>query len=661
MPDIADGDIVYVQGSAKTPYELRNINGVYSCSCPAWINQGGPIDTRTCKHLKAHRGEQEELDRVGVGNIGGQARVNSGGSSGGGGATGTKAAGGEPPVLLAHKWENDIDLVGWWMSEKLDGVRAWWDGSTFVSRLGNQFFAPAWFTKGLPNHPLDGELWVARKEFQKCVSIVRSVNAGDQWKDVKYLIFDAPALAQPFEQRVQYIESMFGAAQHEWARPVEHVQCQGIDHLKTELARVEALGGEGLMLRQPGSKYVDGRSTTLLKVKTFHDAEGRVISHEPGKGKHKGRLGALVVEMADGTRFNVGTGFTDQERQNPPQIGDIITYRYQELTKDGVPRFPSFVGLAIDKAGPTTAASTPVPMPAPTLGALKSQPKVVQPTGGAGVPPAKSAASSAPSSSSAAQSGQFRRFEMDEKFWAIRLDGAAHTVKFGKQGTNGQEKTKDFGDAATAQKEYDKLVAEKTGKGYVEVGGASSPSPSLPAPAPAPAPAAAPAPAPAPAPVASPVVVKPAAQPAAQPGDDGDAVRAIVKSFATGWRTRKRTDVEATLHDGCVFMKSDDSRLEGKAACAQSLADFTEKNRVIRYGEDDHRVDVFGTTAMHWCRWEMTYAAGGRPVRAKGTETIALAKDASGWSIVWRRVDTVGENAPSAREDSDEGEAEEAE
>lgn len=131
-----------------------------------------------------------------------------------------------------------------------------------------------------------------------------------------------------------------------------------------------------------------------------------------------------------------------------------------------------------------------------------------------------------------------------------------------------------------------------------------------------------------------------------------------MKSFANGWRARKRADVEATLHDGCVFMKSDDSRVEGRAACAQSLADFTEKNRVIRYSEDDHRVDVFGTTAMHWCRWEMTYAAGGRPVRAKGTETIALTKEAAGWSIVWRRVDTEGEHGASAREDSDEGEAE---
>src|SRR5262249_13635556 len=141
----------------------------------------------------------------------------------------------------------------------------------------------------------------------------------------------------------------------------EQELCKDIDHLRKELARVEALGGEGLMLRQPGSKYAAGRSTTLLKVKTFHDAEARVLGHEPGAGRHKGRLGALLVEMADGTRFAVGTGFSDAERSNPPPLGSTITFRYQELSEAGVPRFPSFVAVRKDvavvpAAGPVASA-----------------------------------------------------------------------------------------------------------------------------------------------------------------------------------------------------------------------------------------------------------------------------------------------------------------
>jgi DNA ligase-1 len=127
------------------------------------------------------------------------------------------------------------------------------------------------------------------------------------------------------------------------------VRCEGVAHLTAELGRVEALGGEGLMLRQPGSRYEVGRSTTLLKVKTFHDAEARVVAHTAGEGRHKGRVGALVVEMADGKRFSVGTGLSDQDRRTPPPIGSLITYRYQELSEGGVPRFPSYVGPAIDK------------------------------------------------------------------------------------------------------------------------------------------------------------------------------------------------------------------------------------------------------------------------------------------------------------------------
>lgn len=354
MPEIADGERAYVQGSGRDPYELRNVGGVYSCSCPAWRNVGGPIDRRTCKHLKAYRGAALEAARLGGDVPVPQARPVR--------ASVTTPAGSVPPeddddagapVLLAQKWESHLDVTGWWMSEKLDGVRAYWDGTQFLSRLGNRFHAPAWFTAGLPAQPLDGELWVGRKQFQTTVSIVRRMDAGKEWASLKFLVFDAPSLDAPFEERVGWLHGVLPNATH--ARTVEHVCCEGIAHLRGELERVEGLGGEGLMVRQPGSKYEIGRSYTLLKVKTFHDAEGRVVGHDPGKGKHKGRCGALVVAMPDGTTFNVGTGLSDDERRDPPPIGAIVTYRYQELSRDGVPRFPSYVGLAVDKAGPTPA------------------------------------------------------------------------------------------------------------------------------------------------------------------------------------------------------------------------------------------------------------------------------------------------------------------
>ena len=165
---------------------------------------------------------------------------------------------------------------------------------------------------------------------------------------MRYVVFDAPNARGTFEDRLAHARKVLDRAGAAYARCHDHAQCLGIDHLRDELRRVEALGGEGLMLRQPGSAYVVGRSTSLLKVKTFHDAEARVVAHTRGTGKHKGRLGALVVELPDGTRFNIGTGMSDAERDAPPAIGAVITFRYQELSDDGVPRFPSYVGERID-------------------------------------------------------------------------------------------------------------------------------------------------------------------------------------------------------------------------------------------------------------------------------------------------------------------------
>jgi DNA ligase-1 len=258
---------------------------------------------------------------------------------------------GGPPLLLAQTWDNATDLTDWWMSEKLDGVRAYWDGKQFLSRQGNLFHAPDWFTGGLPDVALDGELWIGRKQFQRTVSIVRRQDKSDHWKEVRFLVFDAPRCAGAFEARLDFLTDALRAKRQPYATLHEHRRCKGLSQLREELARVEALGGEGLMLRQPASVYEAGRSCTLLKIKSFRDAEAVVLSHQPGKGKFKGLLGALGVRLPDGTEFSVGTGFSDAERTAPPPIGSVITFRYQERSDGGVPRFPSFVRVSTTVKG----------------------------------------------------------------------------------------------------------------------------------------------------------------------------------------------------------------------------------------------------------------------------------------------------------------------
>jgi DNA ligase-1 len=340
MPDLNDGETTEMKGSAAKPYVLKNTGGVYSCSCPAWRNQSVAIERRTCKHLRKLRGDAAEETRIG-GALPQKAKPAASGEGG------DESAG--PPLLLAESWDNAADLGGWWMSEKLDGVRAYWDGKQFLSRQGNLFHAPDWFVEGFPATPLDGELWLDRKKFQRTVSIVRRQDKSDLWKELRYLVFDAPAAGGGFEERFAQVNHILGRDAVQYARPHAHEVCKDVGCLRAELARVEALGGEGLMLRQPGSKYEAGRSPTLLKVKSFRDAEAEVIGHQGGAGKHKGRLGALLVRLPDGTEFAVGTGFSDREREAPPAVGATITFRYQELSEGGVPRFPSYVRVRGDE------------------------------------------------------------------------------------------------------------------------------------------------------------------------------------------------------------------------------------------------------------------------------------------------------------------------
>lgn len=330
-----DGETVEVQGSGKKPYVLKNTGGVYSCTCPAWRNQSVGIERRTCKHLRQVLGEEFEAARTGAAVTAAQVK-----------AAEPKNA---PPLLLAHTWDPSVDPTGMWMSEKLDGVRAWWDGTTFWSRLGNEYLAPKWFTDTLPpGVVLDGELWIGRKQFQKTISVVRRQDRSDDWRDVRFVVFDMPKMEAPYVDRMTAIDALLSNGGDPYAKPIMHVLCRGAAHLKEELARVEALGAEGLMLRQAGSKYEAGRSMTLLKVKSFLDDEAEVIGHSAGKGRHKGRVGALEVRLANGKEFSIGSGLSDKERESPPPIGTTITFRYQELSNDGVPRFPTYVGVRAD-------------------------------------------------------------------------------------------------------------------------------------------------------------------------------------------------------------------------------------------------------------------------------------------------------------------------
>jgi len=233
-------------------------------------------------------------------------------------------------------------ISGWLVSEKLDGVRAIWTGSELLSRNGKIFHAPAWFTDQLPvGVVLDGELFLSRQKFQTCVGYVRKKNPVDaEWRQLKYLVFDAPEHSGGFESRLEYCREVLTKSGS--AVVVDHQPCKDKEHLQQIFTDLVAVGAEGVMLRAPGSKYENKRSKCLLKLKPHNSDEAVVIDHLPGEGRHRGRLGALVCKWRE-TVFNIGSGFTDTLRECPPEIGSNVTFMFQGLTDGGVPRFPVFV------------------------------------------------------------------------------------------------------------------------------------------------------------------------------------------------------------------------------------------------------------------------------------------------------------------------------
>lgn len=253
---------------------------------------------------------------------------------------------GPPDILLANVYRDGIDVSQYLVSEKLDGVRAIWDGEQLRFRSGNLIQAPKWFLAGLPAQPLDGELWLGRGRFERLSGIVRrEVPVDDEWRQVRYMIFELPGGAGTFRQRADRIQAIVGQAGVPWLAAVRQDVLTDRASLRAKLAGVLKAGGEGLMLHRADAAYESGRSDTLLKLKPWLDAEAVVTAHLPGKGKYAGQLGALRVRLADGRQLSLGTGFTDAQRRQPPPVGATVTYRYRELTAKGLPRFASFLRI----------------------------------------------------------------------------------------------------------------------------------------------------------------------------------------------------------------------------------------------------------------------------------------------------------------------------
>lgn len=248
-----------------------------------------------------------------------------------------------PPLLLANTEHGQTDVALYLISEKLDGVRAFWDGQALRTRSGKPINVPAWFVESFPAHALDGELWIGRGQFDRLSGTVRRQIPDDaEWRQVRYLVFELPQASGTFRQRVEELRQVVAKTDVPWLQALEQFELGSRQALNDKLEEMIKAGGEGLMLHRADAQYTTGRSDVLLKMKQWHDAEATVIGYQPGRGKYSGRLGALRVRTDDGVEFMLGTGLSDADRLSPPAIGTIITFRYRSLTPRGLRRFASF-------------------------------------------------------------------------------------------------------------------------------------------------------------------------------------------------------------------------------------------------------------------------------------------------------------------------------
>lgn len=284
-------------------------------------------------------------------------------------------------LMLAQTFDaNKHRVGGWFVSEKFDGQRCFWDGGItrgipkkqipwanndkderylnepiatgLWSRYGNVIHAPHWFLDKLPSNLfLDGELWIERGAFQQTRSIISRLQpVDDDWAKVQLLVFDTPTIPQMFTDRtinnVQFKKQIDSKDCFQYTQRMARkyfvfeeaygfLDKLGIPHLVRQqqlpvrdyleklyelLDDVVARGGEGLMLRDPTSIWTPKRANTLLKVKPMEMDEGEIVGYTAGKGKYIGMLGAVIVKWNGGT-FEL-SGFTDQERRLTKDASD---------------------------------------------------------------------------------------------------------------------------------------------------------------------------------------------------------------------------------------------------------------------------------------------------------------------------------------------------
>lgn len=249
------------------------------------------------------------------------------------------------PITLDNL--NHIQPQDYLVSEKLDGMRAYWDGKNLISKSGNIIHAPQWFLKDFPPFELDGELYTKRGDFEHIISIIKNQKNTDSWHLLKYHIFEVPNQKGNLTQRLQVIKDYLNTHKNPYITIIPQHQFQTLEAIQNFFNQIKQDNGEGIILRKKDLAYYTGRNSNTLKYKVFLDRECKIIGYKMGKNALKNKVGSLICQDGEKTIY-IGSGLTNNMRENPPPLDTIITYKYYQTTKNNMPKHPVFLRIRED-------------------------------------------------------------------------------------------------------------------------------------------------------------------------------------------------------------------------------------------------------------------------------------------------------------------------
>lgn len=248
----------------------------------------------------------------------------------------------DPQVIQAHP-------QSFVYSEKLDGVRAFWDGKNLYSKGGKLLTPPSFFTQNFPPFAIEGELWSKRGDFENIVSILKSTKKKEKWRELKFYIFEVPNQQGGILKRLEVLEAYLASQPAPFISIIPQLPLNTLQALQDALSAITQAGGEGVVVREKDAPYYTGRNKKAMKLKLYEDRECKITSYVQGKGKFENLVGSIICLDGD-VEFKIGSGMSEDFRKNPPKVGTIITYKYFGLNKNKLPKFPVFLRIRSDES-----------------------------------------------------------------------------------------------------------------------------------------------------------------------------------------------------------------------------------------------------------------------------------------------------------------------